>query len=146
MTHRESLAKMPPLVRHGIFLGSLTIYIFAHLIPSAIEEGVVVVGACGIIFSALAEPGFSKILRLPLFQFLGQISYSIYLRPHYDTLSARLPFLSARSAGLAILTLCRMCPRGFSRLLPSGYKPFDSPRPPACKRWGRRKRYRDGCR
>jgi len=79
VTHRESLAKMPPLVRHGIFLGSLVIYTFAHLIPSALEEGVVIVGACGLISSALAEPGFSRILRLPLFQFLGQISYSIYL-------------------------------------------------------------------
>ncbi len=66
-------------MRHGIFLASLAVYTFAHLIPNPVEEGVVVVGACGIIFSALTEPAFSRILRLRVFQFLGRISYSIYL-------------------------------------------------------------------
>jgi peptidoglycan/LPS O-acetylase OafA/YrhL len=78
-THRESLAQLPRFVRHGIFLASLAVYTFAHLIPNPVEEGVVVIGACGIIFSALTEPAFSRILRLRVFQFLGRISYSIYL-------------------------------------------------------------------
>jgi peptidoglycan/LPS O-acetylase OafA/YrhL len=77
--HRKSLVKIRPVVRHGIFVISVGLYIFAHVVPNAVEEGIVVLGSCGIIFSALAEPAFSKILRLPLFQFFGRISYSIYL-------------------------------------------------------------------
>ena len=76
---RDALTKIPPLVRHGIFVASLLVYLFAHLIPGAVEEGIVVLGGCGLIFSALAEPAFSRMLRWPIFQFFGRISYSIYL-------------------------------------------------------------------
>jgi peptidoglycan/LPS O-acetylase OafA/YrhL len=62
-----------------VLLISLLLYMFAHLVPNAVEEGFVILGGCGIIFSALAEPAFSRILRLPVFQFFGRLSYSIYL-------------------------------------------------------------------
>jgi peptidoglycan/LPS O-acetylase OafA/YrhL len=78
-TNRESLTKLRPIVRHGVLLISLLLYMFAHLVPNAVEEGFVILGGCGIIFSALTEPAFSRILRLPVFQFFGRLSYSIYL-------------------------------------------------------------------
>lgn len=79
LAHREDLLKLPAHLRVGGLIVSLVFYISAHLVPSPARDVLTLLGACGIIISAMIVTSFSKILRWPVFQFLGRISYSVYL-------------------------------------------------------------------
>jgi peptidoglycan/LPS O-acetylase OafA/YrhL len=57
----------------------LLFYALAHLLPGAVKDTLILIGASGFIVAGLSEPAFSKALNWPIFQFLGRISYSIYL-------------------------------------------------------------------
>jgi peptidoglycan/LPS O-acetylase OafA/YrhL len=76
---RQLLARTPKAVRFTGIVVSLLLYGQAHLFPGAIKETFLLVGASGIIVAGLTEPMLSRALNWPIFQFLGRISYSIYL-------------------------------------------------------------------
>jgi peptidoglycan/LPS O-acetylase OafA/YrhL len=76
---RELLSRTPKILRFAGILLSLLFYALAHLLPGAVKDTLILIGASGFIVAGLSEPAFSKALNWPIFQFLGRISYSIYL-------------------------------------------------------------------
>jgi len=76
---REFVSRIPNHLRVAGILLSLLGYALGHLFPSAIKDTLILIGASGIIVAGITEPRLCQILRWPLFQFLGRISYSIYL-------------------------------------------------------------------
>jgi peptidoglycan/LPS O-acetylase OafA/YrhL len=76
---RQRLSRTPKILRVAGILLSLLLYSLAHLFPGAIKDGLLLIGASGIIVAGLNETIFSEALNWPIFQFLGRISYSIYL-------------------------------------------------------------------
>lgn len=76
---RQLVARIPKAGRFGAILLSLLLYAQAHLFPGAIKDSLILIGASGIIVAGLSEPMLSRALNWPIFQFLGRISYSIYL-------------------------------------------------------------------
>jgi peptidoglycan/LPS O-acetylase OafA/YrhL len=76
---RRLLSRIPIPFRLAGLLLSLLFYSLGHLFPNAAKDPMIIIGASGIIAAGLYEPEISKMLRLSLFQYLGRISYSIYL-------------------------------------------------------------------
>jgi peptidoglycan/LPS O-acetylase OafA/YrhL len=76
---RQLVARIPKAGRFAAILLSLLLYAQAHLFPGAIKDSLILIGASGIIVAGLSEPMLSRALNWPIFQFLGRISYSIYL-------------------------------------------------------------------
>jgi peptidoglycan/LPS O-acetylase OafA/YrhL len=76
---RQLAARIPKAGRFAAILLSLLLYAQAHLFPGAIKDSLILIGASGIIVAGLSEPILSRALNWPIFQFLGRISYSIYL-------------------------------------------------------------------
>jgi peptidoglycan/LPS O-acetylase OafA/YrhL len=76
---RESLSRRPKILRVTGILLSLLLYSLAHLFPGALKDSLLLIGASGIIVAGLSEPALAKALNWPIFQFLGRMSYSIYL-------------------------------------------------------------------
>ena len=76
---RKLLSRIPIPLRLAGLLLSLLFYSLGHLFPNAAKDPMIIIGASGIIAAGLCEPEISKMLRLSLFQYLGRISYSIYL-------------------------------------------------------------------
>jgi peptidoglycan/LPS O-acetylase OafA/YrhL len=76
---REVLSKAPQYLRSVGILSSALCYSLGHLFPGAVKDALILTGASGILVAGFSEPAITKMLLWPLFQFLGRISYSIYL-------------------------------------------------------------------
>ena len=76
---RELLVRTPKILRFAAIGLCVLSYSLAHLLPGSAKDVLILVGASGFIVAGLSEPSVSKALKWPIFQFLGRISYSIYL-------------------------------------------------------------------
>jgi peptidoglycan/LPS O-acetylase OafA/YrhL len=78
-SRREWLGKTPKRLRFAAILLALLCYAYGHLFANVVKDTMLLVGASGILVAGISEPSLSRILTWPVFQFLGRISYSIYL-------------------------------------------------------------------
>jgi peptidoglycan/LPS O-acetylase OafA/YrhL len=76
---RAALSKAPTHWRWVGIASSALFYSLGHLFPNVIKDASILIGASGLIVSGFSEPALTKILLSPVLQFLGRISYSIYL-------------------------------------------------------------------
>lgn len=119
---RSWLSKTKPGVYWAVFAMCLALYIFTpalayHLHFKVIgSDGILAIGAAGIILFALADKHVSRIILGPVVSFLGHVSYSLYLFHgtvlfffaylFHDRLSPFIwfvPYLAVSLAGAALM-------------------------------------------
>jgi peptidoglycan/LPS O-acetylase OafA/YrhL len=76
---RNVFSRAPRSLRLFAILSAVVFYSLGHLFPGAFKDALILVGASGILVAGFSEPAITKMLHWPVFQFLGRISYSIYL-------------------------------------------------------------------
>ncbi|MFC5449708.1 acyltransferase family protein [Paenibacillus aestuarii] len=114
--HRNSIInrynQLPKEVMFIFILAGILLYTYSHwflaehwkLHPYVLDDWVISIGASILLIAALTSKGFSKILLLKPFVFMGKISYSLYLY-HCLALFAVLNFFYNRLSLAEILLI-----------------------------------------